>query len=293
MSISMQTIGKRISPLASWLRSRPLLGRWCLSLVPDIRWTLKIGSLGPLRVRLRRHRYLWLRDPFVTEAFPWETLSRITPSRATVFDVGANIGLYTRFALGSLRAGHVVAFEPWRENCRLLEENIALVGAQDQVTILQIALGDEDGDALFQVDNVQSTSGTLDRVTCGAPSEGRRNLRLAPVHTRVRCVRLDSIIKENRLPLPDVIKIDAEGAEGMILRGARELLLQHRPRLLVELHGPGVAREVIRLLLDLNYSCTAKGSSQLFPGGRGPVTIGVLDQIQSLYDVEFVVAVPS
>lgn len=54
---------------------------------------------------------------------------------------------------------------------------------------------------------------------------------------------LDSL---EELPVPDVIKIDAEGSEVEVLRGASSLLRKHRPTLLIELHGTneGVAREL-------------------------------------------------
>lgn len=56
---------------------------------------------------------------------------------------------------------------------------------------------------------------------------------------------LDSL---EELPVPDVIKIDAEGSEIEVLRGASGLLQRHRPTLLIELHGTneGVARELER-----------------------------------------------
>src|SRR5262249_11526871 len=73
--------------------------------------------------------------------------------------------------------------------------------------------------------------------------------------------RLDSLVGQAILPAPNVIKIDVEGAELLVLRGALQLLRQHRPRLLIEAHSPDLARDCITVLESLGSRISAVGES--------------------------------
>jgi FkbM family methyltransferase len=259
-------------------------------MVPDLPWIVHIEGIGDLRVRLRRNRSFWLRDPLESERFPFAMLRRFVRPGDVVYDCGANLGLYDRFLVSALGAGRVVAFEPSAENRRFLAINLAMGGISDRVTVLPLALADEDGVAEFQVDDVQTTSGTLSKVTGGAPSEGRRNLRLAPLTEQVLCRRLDTVVRDEELPPPDVIKIDVEGAEAFLLRGATGILSERRPRLVVELHGAAVAREVIELLHARGYACVGKVEPHIHASGYGRIDPSVLPRVNGLYDVHFIAA---
>lgn len=70
---------------------------------------------------------------------------------------------------------------------------------------------------------------------------------------------LDAIVATEGLRLPDLIKIDVEGAEAAVLRGARAVL-EHRPHLIIETHGLEVEQECLRLLAELQYALTVVGT---------------------------------
>jgi FkbM family methyltransferase len=279
-----------VRSVASSLRTHPLLGRWALRMIPDVPWTARIDGIGSFRLRLRRNRSLWLRTPAESEDFPFAMLRHLVYPGDMVYDCGANLGLYCRYLIGVLGAGRVIAFEPSPDNRALLAENLALGNIADRVTVMPMALGDEDGMAEFQVDDMQSASGTLSKVTGGEPCVGRRNLGLGPLTEQVLCRRLDTVVAEKGLPLPDVIKIDVEGAEGLLLRGAAGLLRERAPRLLVELHGPEMARDVVLQLDELGYACAAKVAPHLHAAGYGRVDSSMLGRVQGLYDIHFLVA---
>lgn len=276
--------------LAYRLRTRPVLGRWALRAIPDVPWTLPVDGIGPFRLRLRRNRSLWLRTPLESESFPFAMLRHLVRPGDVVYDAGANLGLYARYLVSTLGAGRVVAFEPVPDNRALLVENLRLGGIEDRVTVLPVALADEDGEAEFQVDDMQSSSGTLSRVTGGEACVGRQNVGLGPLTARVPVRRLDTLIGEAGLPLPDVLKIDVEGAEELLLRGAASLLRERSPRLLVELHGAGHARAVLAFLLDLGYACAGKVVPELSPLGYARLDASFLPRIVGLYDIHFLVA---
>jgi len=272
------------------LRTHPRLGRWALRLIPNLPWTVRIAGIGPFRIRLRQNRSWWLRDPLESESFPFAMLRHLVRPGDLVYDVGANLGLYTRFLVTALGAGRVVAFEPSADNRILLAQNLALAGIEARVTVLPSAIADTDGTAEFQVDDRQSTSGTLSRVTGGGPSVGRSNLGLGPLTAQVACRSLDSLVAEG-LPKPDVIKVDVEGAEALLLRGACDLLRGTGPRLLIELHGAEVTREVLPILADLGYACAGKVSPRIHPGGFGRIDPSTLPMVEGPYDIHFVIAV--
>ena len=54
-------------------------------------------AIGLFRIRARRNRSFWLRDPLAQERFPLAALRALVRPGDVVYDVGANIGLYTRF----------------------------------------------------------------------------------------------------------------------------------------------------------------------------------------------------
>jgi FkbM family methyltransferase len=259
--------------------------------IPDWPWTIEIARLGRFRIRLRRNRSFWLRDPWQSESFPFAMLRHLVRPGDVVYDVGANLGLYCRY-LAALGAAEVIAFEPVEENRALLARNLALGGIGERVRVLPVAVADADRRALFQLDDRQSASGALSQVTGGAPSLGRRNLGLGPLTAEVECRSLDSLAAAG-LPPPDVIKIDVEGAEALVLRGALGLLRRRSPRLLIELHGAPVAREVLAMLFELGYACAGKVSARLDPSGFRRLDAAVLPAIEDLYDVHFVAAAGS
>src|SRR5947209_1304251 len=131
--------------LGSWLRRSSWAGRWALKALPDFPLTIDIPPIGPFRIRVRRNRSFWLRDPLTHETFPLAALQALMRPGYVVYDVGANIGLYTRFLANSFRAAKVVAFEPMTENLAQLRTNIDLGDITDRVMVVPYALADSDG----------------------------------------------------------------------------------------------------------------------------------------------------
>jgi FkbM family methyltransferase len=147
------------------------------------------------------------------------------------YDIGANIGLYTIPAATVLLKGRVVAFEPDAEFATHLQENIAL-NQLPNVVVKKWAITDYDGEVTLYSDGAAGFSPTLREQT------NRDNAPQGVFSVPARS--LDLALAAGDLPLPTVIKIDIEGAEGLCLRGAQRLLtgaLGARPRLvLLELH---------------------------------------------------------
>lgn len=159
-------------------------------------------------------------------------LGRLVRAGMTAFDIGANVGFYS-LALARLvgPTGNVWAFEPAAENLHLLCRHLELNKLKN-VTVIASAVGAHSGTAAF-------APGPL-------PSMGKLDARGS---VRVPVVSLDVLIREGRLPIPDVIKVDIEGAEVQLLKGAKDLLSIRRTTWLIALHGKSVAEQV-RVLLE-------------------------------------------
>ncbi len=149
------------------------------------------------------------------------SLARAIRHGDVVWDIGANMGLYTEKFMAQVGpAGHVAAFEPSPRNVAKLRERFPEGGT---VTVLPIALGDQQGTATFYSN--QSVDGTTDslipRVKGAVPFE---------VHIHLG----DEFL--TRLP-PTVIKIDVEGFELEVVRGLRNTLASPTLRsVLIEVH---------------------------------------------------------
>lgn len=169
----------------------------------------------------------------------------------TFFDVGANVGFHSTVACRLIdpSRGHVVSFEPLAANANQVKVN-ARLNHFDCVRVMPIALGNHDGEARFLLSEISSRGAleTTGRIPTGAAG-------VATVQVR----RLDTVMNEERLPPPDVMKIDVEGAEADVLAGAHETLTRYRPVLMIELHGTNA--EVASTLEAIGYRASVLGRS--------------------------------
>lgn len=167
-----------------------------------------------------------------------------------VWDIGANVGFYT--LLSSWLAGptgKVVAFEPLPRNLRFLRDHVK-INALTNVEIIDAAVSDRAGTAEF----VEGDDGAQGHLSDIAPG-GKR-------HT-VKLVSIDGLLSERDLPRPTLVKIDVEGAEAAVIRGARALLSESHPTIFLATHGPAVHAECLSLLSDLGYTLNSLSDKPL------------------------------
>ena len=181
----------------------------------------------------------------------------------TMVDVGAHHGLYTLLAAKRVgRRGKVIAFEPSDRERRRLVRHLR-VNACWNVVVEACALGDEVGEAdLFVVGGWQDWCNSL------RPPEVTERTETI----RVGVERLDDVLWRLQVDAVDFIKLDVEGAELSVLRGARELLRgTSRPVILAEVQEIRTqpwgyrAKEIIEFLARENYcwfAAKADGSLQ-------------------------------
>lgn len=180
-----------------------------------------------LRVRLFSYDDLLVASPdYEVVLNQW-----LPPVGGVVVDSGAFIGRHTlQYARAVGPAGRVVAVEPFGENFRLLESNVRRNG-YDQVTPVCCALGAANGEVTLFFERESSTATTLRPQSASAP-----RTTIVPLRT------LDTVLGELDITRVDMLKIDVEGAELSVLRGAeRTLRASPAAVLIIEMHGSPLA----------------------------------------------------
>lgn len=146
------------------------------------------------------------------------------------YDIGAHYGLYTCLLGDVLSEGEVIAFEPFPNNVEWLKRNINI--NQTPAQVIEKVLWDKEGEVEMGRDEEKSGTRVIDA------GEGKVSNEIAEEES-VQRVTGDSLIEEEDLPQPTVMKIDVEGAEIRVLRGLEDTLRNSECRLIIcEIHFP-------------------------------------------------------
>jgi FkbM family methyltransferase len=184
-------------------------------------------------------------DPPVTE-----TLHRLIDPGDLVVDVGANLGYLTSLAAARVgREGKVIACEPHPRVYELLERNAARwreVGGVGEVEPLRVALSDSEGEGTL----IAAAGSTFD-VHMGLATLGDEGVANPDgEEIAVRLARLDEIAGAERI---GVLKIDVEGHEPDVLRGASGLLERGAVRDIVFEDHDDYPSEATAIVEDAGY----------------------------------------
>lgn len=155
-------------------------------------------------------------------------LEKVLSPGKVFIDVGANFGVYALVASKLVgAAGRVTAFEPTAQSFAILQQNIELNHCAN-VRAFRVALTHSRGKAwLYHGWDPVGNSLGMDPL-CGDEGE------------EVQTEALDNLLEENGIDRVDVIKVDVEGAEELVLRGATRSLTRYRPVVIFEFN-PGCA----------------------------------------------------
>ncbi len=196
---------------------------------------LKIKA-GPLK------GYRWILSTgtnFISGKYEMEKTQGIVgviESGMIAVDVGAHVGYYSLImANGVGPSGRVYAFEPRDLNRNFLKKHIRVNGVEN-VEVSSNCVGDREGTVSFET---RTGTGT------GHISEEG--------NVSVEMTTLDSSIKNGRVREPDFLKIDVEGAEVQVLKGASETIRSKRPVMVLAVHSDALERECRDILEPLGY----------------------------------------
>lgn len=184
---------------------------------------------------------LWRRDLAAMDPLLLRLAAELIRPGDTVWDVGANVGLFAfaaAFAAG--RSGRVVAVEADDWLASLVRRSASSAApAYAPVDVLAAAVADRTGVLDLHIASRGRAGNHLGVLAGSTQTGGHREARKVPA------VTLDGLLAD--FPPPRVLKIDVEGAEALCLRGAERLLAEVRPVLLCEVAEENAAEVGARL----------------------------------------------
>lgn len=206
-------------------------------------WARVQGMRDEVRVRLIRDLSYRLLpggpEPHITALV--RTIFEVVRPR-TFWDIGAYFGYYGLLAASCDRDVSVVFCEPDARNAQLIDQTLRRWALTD-ARVLQLAMSDRNGVASFTSDPISGATGSLD-----AEKSAAHQLWGESKAIDVRTLKLDTATANDRV---DMMKIDVEGHEEAVIRGAHETINRFRPLIVFEcFHG---GDEICAHLAGLGY----------------------------------------
>jgi FkbM family methyltransferase len=158
-----------------------------------------------------------------------------------LYDVGANVGVYSLIAAAIAPKARIVAFEPGYANFAALCDNISLNGATT-IAPLPIVLGESTRSATLAYSDV--SAGSARHVVDGTGSYEQPIL----VHT------IDLLVGMFGVPAPTLVKLDVDGAEAAVLSGAANALARPQLRSLIVEIEDALSEDVCGLLTRAGFT---------------------------------------
>ncbi|HSW56699.1 MAG TPA: FkbM family methyltransferase [Ignavibacteriaceae bacterium] len=168
----------------------------------------------------------------------------------TFFDIGANIGIYSLLASKHMRhGGKVYSFEPSDWAYKRLMENLELNNIKNVEVFKQAAT---------------NSAGTKQFYLC--EDDAYNSLNSSPMKAvqkviDIECIRIDDFCSEHKIKKIDILKVDAEGTDYLVLKGAENILKSETaPIIMCEFNKKILEgllytkNDFVRLLRDLSYS---------------------------------------
>ena len=159
------------------------------------------------------------------ERYEADLVQRLLGEDDVFWDIGANVGYFTLVAATALKnRGQIIAFEPGKNAYARLTENLAL-NPWRNIQTYPVAVADREGEAVLHLlgDIADSSASLYPAAQAQAGQEV------------CRTVALDHFLDSEGLRPPDLIKLDAEGAELAVLQGAKGIIAHTPPLFLMEM----------------------------------------------------------
>jgi len=173
-------------------------------------------------------------------------LMKYTKPSMVAYDIGANVGVFS-FLFSSMvgNDGIVYAFEPEEINYQCLEKSL-INFEKTNIILDKRAVG-----KAKSIEEFDRRGGAFSgRLIGNGQYKPTDNIKL------VETISIDEVVSQEGYRVPDILKIDVEGNEGMVLEGMRNILNKHHPIIICELHthlGES-SDQVISLLSSYGYT---------------------------------------
>ena len=222
-----------------------------LAVTPSWSVSKKIGSYGPFKLN-RRFAFSNFESWGSRHNRGFKATVEASNGKTCVLDVGAHIGLVSLpLSQAIAESGKVYAFEPATANQTYLIEHLTS-NRINNVEVITDLVGESPLESVeFFESSHDSGMNTI------APTGSQHGYKATQRHQ----ITLDGFCNERKLS-PQVIKIDTEGAEVRILKGALDTIRLHKPTIFLSVHPQHITQlgstveELERLIEDLNYKVT-------------------------------------
>ena len=167
----------------------------------------------------------WLVNDFYSkepETLDWIRNFEKKEKKIIFWDIGANIGLYSIFAAKIHKNIKVISFEPSTNNLRILSRNIFINNLVNKIKIFQLPLGDKPNNFSNFSESLFLEGASHNSFDHDLDFEGK-NIKITNNY-KILGTTIKNIIEQKILELPDYIKIDVDGIEHLILKGAGNVL---------------------------------------------------------------------
>ena len=162
----------------------------------------------------------------------------------TIFDIGANTGVYALLAKTINKKANVFAFEPVERVFEKLTHNVQLNNYN--ITCIKKAISNYDGYAtIFDKNTAHTYSVTVNKDLSNNPESS--------IPVEIETIKIDTYIRQNGLSKIDLLKIDVETHEVEVLEGFKEHIKKYKPTLLIEILNDEVANGLQNLISDIDY----------------------------------------
>lgn len=157
---------------------------------------------------------------------------KIIKTSSSFIDIGANFGYYSLLAAKLNKEIKVHCFEPSPGPLQYLNENVKLNSLENKISIYNLALSDQKGKLDFHVVENKKFSNFLN--LSGEHNTGSKKLKNS-TQIVVESVTLDSLFLSKNIKFVDLIKIDVEGAEHLVIQGAKSIIQECKPIIICEI----------------------------------------------------------
>ena len=194
-----------------------------------------------------------------------------------VYDIGANVGIYTVVAAANVgQGGHVYAFEPHVANVASLLRNVSLNGVDGRVSVVSAALHDRDALTEFRYSDL--TPGAALSEVAAAQDGPAADAPTVAVELKAAAT-VDRLVADGAIRPPDLVKLDVDGNELLVLRGMERTLRQSAARALqVEINADH-DQQLSAFLRERGFEPAERHFSgpaqRLIDRGQDPASLGV------------------
>ena len=183
----------------------------------------KIMFFCPSRMTLRRIQSIYTKEP---ETINWLDGFQTNNFKNIVFwDIGANIGLFSIYAATKFKNIEIISFEPSTSNTRTLSRNISINNLESKISIFPGALSDKENIFSYFNETIFSEGSSISNFNSDIDHLGK-TIKENQIKNKYNLfgTSIDYLIQNKILKVPNYIKIDVDGIEHLILKGAKNLL---------------------------------------------------------------------